>query len=34
VQLLKSDGPECWQSVFSPPFKRNLPTSFKDKSDP
>jgi hypothetical protein len=34
VQLIKSDGSQCWQSVFSPPFKRNLPTSFKDKSDP
>ena len=34
VQLFKSDGPQCWQSVFSPPFKRNLSNSFKDKSDP
>jgi len=34
VQLVKSDGPECWQNVFSPPFKKNVSDRFKDKSDP
>jgi len=33
VQLLKSDDSKCWQSIFSPPFKRNRPDGFKDKSD-
>jgi hypothetical protein len=34
VQLMKSDSPECWQNVFSPPFKKNDSARFKDKSDP
>ena len=34
VQLVKSDGPECWQAVYSPPFKKNTADRFKDKSDP
>jgi hypothetical protein len=34
VQLVKSDGPECWQSFFSPPFKKNTAVKFKDKNDP
>jgi len=34
VQLMTSDGPECWQNVFSPPFKKNDSARFKDKSDP
>jgi hypothetical protein len=34
VQLVKSDGPECWQSFFNPPFKKNTATKFKDKNDP
>jgi hypothetical protein len=34
VQLVKSDGPKCWQSVMSAPFKKNDANRFKDKSDP
>ena len=34
VQLVKSDGPECWQNVYSPPFKKNAADRFKDHSDP
>jgi hypothetical protein len=33
VQLFKSDGPECWQNIFSPPFKKNFTDRFADRSD-
>jgi hypothetical protein len=33
VQLRRSDG-GCWESLFQPPFKRNLSDSFKAKSEP
>jgi len=32
-QLIKDDGPECWQSVYSAPALKNTAIVFKDKND-
>jgi hypothetical protein len=31
VQLVKSNGPECWQAVFSSPSRRSTGTGFYDR---
>jgi hypothetical protein len=33
AQLIKSDGPECWESVYSAPAIKNTTKLFKDKND-
>lgn len=33
AQLVKSDGPECWEAVFSAPALRNSSRQFRDKND-
>ncbi len=33
AQLVKSDGPECWQATYSPPALKNDAQAYKDKND-
>jgi hypothetical protein len=33
AQLVKSDGPECWESNFSAPASKNTTQVYKDKND-
>jgi len=33
AQLVKSDGPECWQASYSPPPLKNDAQAYKDKND-
>jgi hypothetical protein len=33
AQLIKSDGPECWESTYSAPALRNTAEVYKDKND-
>ena len=33
AQLIKSDGPECWESNYSTPALRNTMEVYKDKND-
>jgi hypothetical protein len=32
VQLLRDDGPECWQAVFPGPARRNTRTEFRART--
>jgi len=32
VQLIKNDGPECWQAVYPSPAIKDVSTQFKDKT--
>jgi hypothetical protein len=34
AQLVKSDGPECWEDTYSAPAKKSTNRQFKDKNDP
>lgn len=33
AQLLRSDGPECWEAMYSSPAIKNTNQVYKDKSD-
>lgn len=33
VQLVKSDGPQCWEAEYSAPASKNSTTNFRDKND-